>query len=154
MTALVYPTAIDDRAMARLRAGYVIEPFGCWRWVKGTTTVGYGHFSWQGTYYQAHRFVYTVLRGAVTTFAMDHLCRNRWCVNPDHLEPVSHQENVRRGTGTHLNPERVRAIRAAVAAGGSYRQVGRLFGIDHSTVCRVVTGSRWADVADREEAIA
>lgn len=132
----------------RLAAGTIIEPTGCWRWIGSTTTSGYGHLSISDVYYQAHRLMYTLHRGPVTTPAMDHLCRNRWCVNPWHLEPVSHQENMRRGARTRLDAEKVRAIRVALAAGTSQRAIGRLFGIDHSTVSRVKNGSRWSDVTD------
>ena len=46
----------------------------------------------------AHRFAYELLVGQVPEdLELDHLCRNRSCVNPSHLEPVTHQENVRRG---------------------------------------------------------
>lgn len=141
-----YPTTLPDAALARLHASYIVETTGCWRWTRSKTTAGYGHFHVGGHYYQAHRLLYVLTRGPVTTTAMDHLCRNRWCVNPAHLEPVSHRENIRRGRGTRLTPAKVREVRDAVAAGGSYRAVGRAFGIDHSTVCRIVTGSRWADV--------
>jgi site-specific DNA-cytosine methylase len=140
-----YPTAIPDKAMARLHASYVIETNGCWRWTRAKTTAGYGHFHVFNRYYQAHRLVYTLLRGAVTTAHMDHLCRNRACVNPDHLEPVSHRENVRRGGGTRLTVERVRAIHELADRGLSQREIGRLMGVDHSTVCRVLRGSRWSE---------
>lgn len=130
----------------RLDASYAVEPNGCWRWLTATTSAGYGHFHFHGRYYQAHRLMYGLLRGPVLTVAMDHLCRNRWCVNPDHLEPVSPQENTRRGAGTRLNAARVRQIHSFHAQGLSQRAIGRRMNVDHSTVCRVLTGSRWADL--------
>ena len=156
--AIPYPTAADLRATDglrrrvsaadRLARAYVVEPNGCWRWIKGITSVGYGHFSIKSIYYQAHRLLYILRFGRDIPEGMfpDHLCRHRWCVNPDHLEPVTHQENIRRGAGTIVTPAEVLMIRAEYAAGMSQRVIGRARGIDHSTVSRICTGDRWADV--------
>lgn len=146
-----YPTAADlsPKDAARLRASYVIDSeTGCWVWVRGRTTAGYGHFHFRGAYYQAHRFVYGVTRGPIAAdLEPDHLCRNRACVFPDHVEPVSHSINVARGLRGRLTPADVRAIRAS--AGESQRDLGRRFGVDHSTICRVLNGSRWLEAASR-----
>lgn len=70
----------------------------CWIWTAAIRN-GYGAFSiTSGHSVIAHRFSWeasgkTIPEGLV----LDHLCRNRACVNPDHLEPVSHWENIRRG---------------------------------------------------------
>jgi hypothetical protein len=139
----------------RLDASYVVEPNGCWVWTKARTTAGYGHFHLRGRYYQAHRLVYGLLRGPVLTVVMDHLCRNRACVNPDHLEPVSHAENVRRGDGARLTPELVRRIYSLRAQGLSQRAIGRRVQVDHSTVSRVLKGQRWSEYAPaKKEAVA
>lgn len=154
MKAIAYPTLADlhervqpSRTTAeRFARGYVSDPTGCWRWIKGKTTSGYGHFSIRGVYYQAHKIAYILHGGHIPpAFELDHLCRHRWCVNPAHLEPVTHKTNVRRGSSTRLTPERVEAIRRAVTGGLSYRQVGPRFGVDYSTVSRIMTGTRWSD---------
>lgn len=76
-------------------------PDGCWIWTGARTTAGYGHFTLskprRGVY--AHRFAYELLVGPIPDgLPLDHLCRNRRCVNPAHLEPVTHRENILRGT--------------------------------------------------------
>jgi HNH endonuclease len=68
-------------------------PGECWLWT-GATTKGYGRFRGTG----AHRFAYELLVGPIPQgLQLDHLCRVRNCVNPEHLEPVTCQENLRRG---------------------------------------------------------
>lgn len=78
---------------------------GCWLWTATLNTAGYGvaPTGKRGGKTLAHRLVYTFHVGAVPTgLELDHLCRFRHCVNPDHLEPVTHAENVRRGhNGRH-----------------------------------------------------
>jgi len=73
-------------------------PNGCWEWMAGFAGNGYGSFYLNGKRVKAHRFAYEVLVGIIPDgLEIDHLCRNSKCVNPDHLELVTHSENVRRG---------------------------------------------------------
>jgi hypothetical protein len=79
---------------------------GCWEWLGTRNEQGYGMF-WPVTsrpHVSAHRFQWIRLFGPVPEGKeLDHLCSNRACVNPSHLEPVSHRENCRRGdTGGHF----------------------------------------------------
>lgn len=70
----------------------------CWLWVGNINTKGYGMFGLNRGLVSAHRFAYVLLVGPIPEgLHIDHLCRVRHCVNPDHLEPVTPQENVRRG---------------------------------------------------------
>jgi hypothetical protein len=89
----------DMRWLARVN----LSLHGCWEWNGGHDHNGYAVFYADGRQYKAHRwgyehFVQPVPKG----LDLDHLCRNRGCVNPDHLEPVTRRENLRRGVGTHL----------------------------------------------------
>lgn len=69
----------------------------CWNW-KGATLRGYGRFRYFGHYIQAHRAAWLLLVGPIPeSLELDHLCRNRSCVNPSHLEPVTGRENKLRG---------------------------------------------------------
>lgn len=70
---------------------------GCWEWQRAITN-GYGYMNIAGKTTMAHRFYYEMHRETIPDgLEIDHLCENRRCVNPDHLEVVTHQENQRRG---------------------------------------------------------
>lgn len=72
----------------------------CWNWTARLTTSGYGHFYIDGGKKHAHRVSYEMERGPIPDgMQIDHLCRNRKCVRPSHLEVVTLQENIRRGEG-------------------------------------------------------
>lgn len=71
-----------------------VKPDGCWNWPGTLRTDGYGLFAGK----LAHRVVYEALVGPIPEgLELDHLCRNHSCVNPWDLEPVTHEENIRRG---------------------------------------------------------
>lgn len=71
----------------------------CWIWKASTTKQGgYGQFSYNGKPVRAHRWLWIQTNGEIPNgLVLDHLCRNRKCVNPDHLEIVTLGENVKRG---------------------------------------------------------
>ena len=71
---------------------------GCWLLPHKPRTDGYVRVSVFGRVQYAHRYVYnTLVKTLPTTLELDHTCRNRARVNPDHLEPVTHKENCKRG---------------------------------------------------------
>jgi len=77
------------------------SPDGCWEWQGYVAPTGYGEFSVNHiTPILAHRFSFELLNGPIPPgMCIDHLCRNRKCVNPAHMEVVTTKENVLRGIG-------------------------------------------------------
>ncbi len=87
-----------------------VSPSGCWWWMGHHNNNGYGMFSIQGRMVLAHRFAYETFIGSIPVdMELDHLCQHRGCVNPWHLEVVTHRENLRRGQGWGLGGKLQRA---------------------------------------------
>jgi hypothetical protein len=80
-----------------------IQENGCWLWDAGISNHGYSEFSLDGKMIKGHQFAYEHFRGSIPEgLEPDHLCRNRACVNPWHMELVVHIENCNRGeVGKH-----------------------------------------------------
>lgn len=82
----------------------------CWIWVgRSRTPNGYGKFDTTS----AHRWLWQEIHGTLAAdMTLDHLCRVRACVNPEHLEPVSLKENILRGNGfAAINARKVNCLR-------------------------------------------
>ena len=86
----------DTRFWAKV---FAEDGAACWRWLAAVNTSGYGHFRTSAHRTRlAHRMAYEMCVGPIPEgLTLDHLCRNRLCVNPAHLEPVTVRENLRRG---------------------------------------------------------
>ncbi len=99
---------------------------GCKIWIGATGANGYGRFRVKGNVLMAHRFAYELYRGPIPIgLTIDHLCRVKYCVNPDHMEPVSIKDNILRG----FSP-------AAINARKTHCKLG------HLLVCVALRGSR------------
>jgi len=77
---------------------YNITPEGCWEFTGTINGGGYGVVGVKNTKHYVHRLAYAVFVGKLDDrMVVDHLCRNRKCINPEHLEQVTNAENLRRG---------------------------------------------------------
>ena len=101
------PTGVYKRqirpARERILSRVFVQSSGCWLWLGVIEANGYGALGVRGRKVYAHRLAFEVFRGEIPAgMDTDHLCRNRACCNPEHLEPVTRRENVMRGDGPRL----------------------------------------------------
>lgn len=91
---------ITSREVLRGRFLKFVSPepnSGCWLWMGGCNHDGYGNFGVDGRTESSHRIAYLFEKGVIPVgLELDHKCRIKSCCNPDHLEPVTHHENIRR----------------------------------------------------------
>lgn len=123
---------------------YVQKTGTCWLWTGALDETGYGVFNMgaeaNGRTRLAHVWAYEHFVGPTPEgLELDHVkangCTNRNCVNfESHLEPVTHQENMRRGRGTKLSDDDVLRAWKLVQGGLSMRAVGRQLGVSHNTL--------------------
>ena len=79
----------------RLSENFVVDESGCHVWTAGKCRSGYGRIRFGSSIKQAHRIAYELKFGPIQEgLCLDHLCRNRSCINPDHLRPVTWRENT------------------------------------------------------------
>ncbi|AVO25179.1 HNH endonuclease [Rhodococcus phage Finch] len=88
------PARIASKIVVEQRSDHVETP--CWVWTGLTTDGGYASAYLDGSS-SLHRAVYKRMVGPITNQTLDHLCRVKTCVFPEHLEPVTYRENKRRG---------------------------------------------------------
>lgn len=78
----------------------------------------------------------------------DHLCRNKLCVNPEHMEAVTPAENSRRSPSTKLTHEEVHTIRRLSREGATRPQLAFAFGVSIQTISDIRARRSWADLPD------
>lgn len=86
--------SVEERIRRQTR---VDSETGCIIWTGNADTSGYGRLKIHGRHQRVHRLAYELARGPIPAgLQIDHLCRVRECANPDHMEPVTGKENLRR----------------------------------------------------------
>jgi hypothetical protein len=109
-----------------LHTRYEVMPNGCWRWTSTTSQEGYGIFQVggrKGKVFKAHRYFYEFFKSARIPDGMtiDHLCRNKACVNPQHLEVVTSGENSRRAGPYTVNANKTKCKHGHPLSGDNLR---------------------------------
>lgn len=105
-----------DRFFSKIE---INESTGCWEW-KAFIHKGYARLNVGGKIVEAHRWIYELLIGIPAGLQLDHLCRVRHCVNPDHLEPVTSHENTMRGESiVAKRASQTRCIRGHLLSGNN-----------------------------------
>lgn len=143
----------------------VNELTGCWEWKMNFTRGGYGSFFYMGKIQRAHRVSYFLHKGEIRDgFVVCHKCDNPKCVNPDHLFVGTYSDNnkdkVLKGRHAKSNPkiagilnkiskltdDDVVKIRNLASSGISKAEIGRIFNIRDSHVCKIVSRQSWRHV--------
>jgi hypothetical protein len=127
---------------------YVVdEATGCWVWQRSLNNKGYGTMTRKGKRVYAHVFYYVVAKGPVPEgLELHHKCENPPCVNPRHLEPVTHKANLRFSGHTKLDEKIVKVIKRLNVQGLGYRRLAKLFNVSRSAIQNVVVGKTWREV--------
>lgn len=138
-----------ERARERFLAKVATNPDGCWLWTAHIGRHGYGGFRIGGKWQLAHRVGWWLHRGEIPDgLVLDHLCRVRRCVNPEHLEAVTLAENIRRGIAGEVNAARHLA-KTHCPHGHPYDEADTGRRPDGRRTCRACRRDRWHRRASR-----
>jgi hypothetical protein len=119
----------------------------CWTWLLGKSQWGYGLECVEGVTVSAHRASYEREIGKILNGShLDHLCRNRDCVNPEHLEPVTSAVNIQRGDLTTLKESEVISIRKLAELGNLQKDIAKVFNTTPGNVSAIVNRKSWRNI--------
>lgn len=123
---------------------YEVNNNNCWIF-KGGLCKGYGVIERFGKTMSAHRYFYIKYKGNIQNkLQIDHLCRNTKCVNPEHLEVVTHTENMRRIISNKISKELSDKIRILYKKSDySQREIGLMYDVHQSHISRIISNKRW-----------
>mgnify|MGYP001614934139 CR=1 FL=1 len=117
---------------------------GCWIWKWYKDKKGYGVMRKNGLLLKAHRYFYKKYKGGILEgLQLDHLCRNKSCVNPEHLEIVTNAENCRRGLNAKLNYNIILQIKNKLSNGVKQQRLVEQFNVSPSTISEIARGKAW-----------
>src|SRR3954447_5104965 len=128
----------------KTRTYYRVEDRGhhtpCWIWAGTLTAKGYA----KRAGVRLHRAMYERKRGPIPPgLEPDHLCKVKACINPDHIEAVTHTVNVRRQDRTILTFEKAETIRELLRQGRTPASIAREFGLHRASVYHIRNGTQW-----------
>lgn len=133
----------------------------CWVWQGKRERERYGHFTVKGHEYQAHRWIFTLLHGAIPDgLVIRHHCDNPSCVNPQHLASGTHSQNVmdaiQRGRRSNRKGEKhplavldaikVLEIRQLAACGHPQHRIAETYGISRQQVGKIARRENWGHI--------
>jgi len=141
---------LSDSVIRRFNNKPTVSVDGCTIWTAGNGR--YGRFYIDGDQYFAHRIAVVLATGAdiAPDMDVDHLCRNTKCVNPDHLEAVTHIENIMRGDAPAARTMRALALRNECQRGHDMSAPNAWISYSAGRGCRQCSTLR--DAADRARA--
>jgi len=143
MRSKTFNWSFERRFMRRISK----EANGCWVWNGCKMRNGYGQLGVGGKHYAAHRFAYENLVGPIPEgLDLDHLCRNRACANPSHLQPVTRSENLKRGVGFG----RWNTLKTHCPHGHEYSQDNTHVSKTNRRLCRACARVRAAKIRQQE----
>jgi len=137
---------------------------GCWMWTgaksggDGSERYKYGYINIDGSVKRVHRVLYEITTGeCLDGLALLHRCDTPLCINPAHLTPGTHQDNmddmnhkgrakhaVGEGNHSKLSVEQVMEIKRMRGDGSTYTVIGERFNISSAHVSNIVKGKKWA----------
>lgn len=125
----------------------IIKNGSCLEWTGYVNPRGYGQVSYKGKNHKIHRVVWQILRGPLDDKHIDHLCRNRRCVNVDHMEPVTKKENTLRGISFSAINAKKETCKNGHAFNRTYKYKGskKSFNQRICDICRRTYRARYID---------
>jgi hypothetical protein len=116
----------------------------CWEWIKTLSHNGYARLWHDGRLTSASRYFYKNIKGDIPDgMQIDHLCKNRRCVNPEHLEPVSPLENIYRSKVRKLDKYQVSLIRETYNKKlMNQYELAKKYNVNQSEISRLINKKR------------